>query len=246
MSRWFEENEDPFYKVGYVRLIVVRHNPGYNFYGKLENCTQIANVETFAIGFACPEKSKSGYHSPSIGWLADEVHDSCDHKINHLFKNLPNGVYELTAEMWHWSSRSYEGEWDGDSELRASAIREISFDHAMYFECESLQDEMVQLLPNKESKQQYHSETDVHHYMPKKQILRNQANALTTLIQSVYSQRTNYNDVKEEDFEDLIFALMLQLDSGNNEELRTLAHDINDKVKNCIKSHHSLMDPDYA
>jgi hypothetical protein len=238
---WYGSDEDPFSHIGYARVIVIRHNPSYNYRGQLDNCTIIAHVEAFALGFACPEIKKSRYgHGPSIGYIKDEVREGCEHKINHLFKNKPNGVYELIGEVWAWSSQSYEGEWDGDSELRKSSIREISFDHAMYFECEPIEDELVQLKVDSNRKT-YNSDMDISPYMTKQQILCNQANALSSLIEGSYRSPTNWKDSTVQELETVMFTLMLEIDSKNREELTKLSQDIEDKVKYCLDQHEKLM-----
>lgn len=246
MSRWYGEDSDPFAKVGYARVIVVRHNPEYNYKGQLDNCTVIANVETFSVGFLCPDLSKSRYGSgPCIGFLDEEVREGCEHIINHLFKDKTNGIYELIGDVYHWSSQSYEGEWDGESELRNTAIKEISFDHAMYFKCSPIQDEMVQLKVDSK-REVYNDDMDIHYYMPHQQILRNQANALSSIIEGSYSSRTNWKDSTIAELETVMFALMLEIDSRNREELTKLSQDIEDKVQYCLKQRQKLMDPDYA
>lgn len=248
MSRWFGENEDPFTKVGYARCIVVRHNPSYNHRGKLDNCTQIMAVSTFAIGFEAPPIDKSRYGSGPAFWLDEAVSDDCAHSINHLFKDKPNGLYELTGEIMHWSSQSYEGEWDGESELRNTKMQQISFDHAMAFnkENEGLFDEMVRLFTESNRRGTHYQEgTDIHPYMTHQQILVNQANALARLVNGTYHNRENYKDCKIEDLESNIFMLMLQVDS-EKQNLQPKALEIDIAVKECIQNHNKWMNPDYA
>lgn len=242
MSYWYSPDEDPFTQVGYVRLIVIRHNPGYNYRGQRDNCTQVMNIQAFQIGFVSPEINKSRYNSgPSLGWMDEEIGSSCEHKINHLFKNLPNGVYELIGDMYHWSSQSYEGEWDGDSELRNTKIQAISFDHAMHFGCEEMYNEMRALIPHSENRGNYYSnETDVHPFMTKQQILVNQANALN-ICMSGYGNRTNYKDMKVEDLENCIHMLMLQIDS-EHQKMQPKSLEIDEMIKSCLDSHRDLMD----
>lgn len=242
---WYKSDEDPFNKVGHARLIVVRHNAEYNWQGKLDNCTHIVHTETFALGFACSEKSKTKYESnpPSLNWLNEEIDSSCNNKINHLFKALPNGIYELIGEVYNWNSRSYEGEWDGDSEIRDVKIREISFNHAMYFgkEGEGLCEELIRLVPNKnEYDIPYHSETDIHAYMTKQQILINQANTLTRIISDSY-RVTDYGGLTIENLENIIHMLMVQIDSEKQSSY-PLALEIDEKVLRCLKQHSSLME----
>ena len=247
MSRWYEE--DPFSKVGYARVIVARHNPSYNMHGQLDNCTQIMHVETFAIGLVCVAKAKSRWKSgPVLSWIDDEVRETCEHKINHLLKNKPNGIYELTGDVYHWSSRSYEGEWDGDSELREVNIQEIAFDHAMYFDRESspFYDEMRALLPHSENRGNYYNEmTDIHPYMERQQILRNQANALNFIIEANGRHSSIFTDSSVEELENCIHMLMLQIDS-EQQSMQPKSLEIDQMVKEVIKQHNTLMDPDYA
>ena len=254
MSQWFQDS-DPFTKVGHVRLIVVKHNPHiYGYRGIKDNCTQILNVEAFTLGFACVDISESRYGTgPTIGWLQEEITDSTDHKVNHLFKNLSNGLYELIGEAWHWSSTSYEGEWDGDTELRNTNIREISFNHAMRFmsdnTTDSIYEDMSELLPRKTDNPtlypKYNEETCIHPYMTKHQILVNQANALTRIIESNSYSSISYRDSKIEDLENCIHMLMLQIDSEQQAKA-PLSLEIDQMVQACLKSHQSLMDLDYV
>lgn len=247
MSYWYGD-EDPFSKVGIVRVVVVRHNNDYGFNGKKDNCTQIMSIEAFEYGFLCLEKKKARYGCGPSRWLEDSVRDDANHKINHLFKNLPNGIYELTGEAWHWSSRSYEGEWDGDTELRDTNIQEISFDHAVALNNELWQDEMQDLLPRPENRDWYYSnETDIHPYMTLQQILCNQANALTKIIHNdnYYGfNRTCYKDSTVEELENCIHMLMLQIDS-EKQKMQPKALEIDEKVQSVIKQHKSLMDPEF-
>ncbi len=240
--RWYGSDEDPFSKVGYTRLIVVRHNASYNFRGQLDNCTQIISVQSFPIGFVCPEIAKSRYGSgPAPGWIEEEIHNSCEHQVNHLFKSYPNGIYELVGDVYHWSSTSYEGEWDGETEIRDSAIRQVSFDHAMYLDCENMYDEMSNLIPHSENREKYYqSETDIHPYMTKHKILVNHANALNILI-SGYGDRTNFKDSKIPDLENCIHMLMMQIDS-EKQTMQPKALEIDEKVRDCLKSHSALME----
>jgi hypothetical protein len=242
MSSWYGSDEDPFTKVGYARVIVIRHNPSYNFHGQKDNCTIIMHVESFATGFACNDISKSRYGSgPSISWLDDEVRDSCEHKINHLFKNKPNGIYELIGDIYHWSSQSYEGEWDGESEIRETGIQQISFDHAMYFECESMYEEMRALLAHSENRGDYYNDnTDIHPYMTKHQILVNHANALTRIIDG-YGNRPCFKDSKIEDIENCIHMLMLQIDS-EKQNMQPKALEIDKMAQEVLKAHAAMME----
>ena len=243
---WFKEN-DPFTKVGLARLIVVRHKHEYGFSGEKKNCIQIMHTETFEYGFLCKDISESRYGSGPHRWLDEELHNS-EHKINHLFKDSSIGIYELTGEIYHWSSQSYEGEWDGDSELRNSSIREISFDHAVQVCNDNWMDDMVALLPRGQNHEgNYNESTDIHHYMTYQQILRHQANALSRIIEGDNYYGYNkpcYRDSTSSQLETLIHMLMLQIDSDKqNMQPKALAIDV--MVQDVIKQHRILMDPEY-
>lgn len=247
MSRWYIDGEDPFSKVGFARVVVVKHKPQHNWRGEeRENCTQIMHVEAFQLGFLSPEIKKSKYGTGPSPWITDAVRDDSEHKINHIFKTLPEGIYELIGEVWHWSSVSYEGEWNGDTELRETKIQEISFDHAVALGNERWFDEMRALLPHREYVDQYYmNDYDIHPYMTIKQILRNQANALTSIINmNTYNYRTNYSDSSIEELESCIHMMMLQIDSEKH-----LAHadaiKIDMIVQETIRDHRTLMDPEF-
>lgn len=242
--RWYHPDEDPFIMVGFARLIVVRHNQEHNYRGRKDNCTHIINVETYQNSFICPEITKNKYYEgqgPSLDWMKEEIGDNCAHKVNHLFKSLPNGIYELVGDMYHWSSRSYEGEWDGDSELRNTKIQAINFSHAMLFECEVIYDDLQALLPHSESRKRYYSHaTDIHPYMTKQQILVNQANSLSIILDG-YSNKPSYNDMKIEDLENCIFMLMLRIDS-EKQIMQPKSLKIDEMVKSCLESNRRFMD----
>lgn len=246
MSRWYAENEDPFSKVGYARVIVVKHNPQYGYRGKMDNCTHIVSTETFDMGFMAPEIGKHRYGSggPAF-WLDDSIVEDCAHMINHLFKDKKNGIYEMVGEIYHWSSTSYDGEWDGDTELRETKMREISFEHAMAFhdDNEGLYDDMTQLFLDSEKRGTRFLDTDIHYYMPKQEILARQAAALDRLATGTYSSLSKYKDSKVEDLENNIFMLMLQIDS-ERQDRQPKALEIDRAVKEVINKHECYMIPD--
>ncbi len=247
-ENWFEDH-DPFSMLGYVRVIVVRHKPGYNYRGELDNCTYIASVDGFYLGFLCNPIEKKYNRNSVLPTYREDV-ENCEHKINHIFKSKPIGIYELTGEMWAWSSQSYEGEWDGDTEIRNHKIQEICFNDAIA-QCdigEGLYDELARLKPSNsknEYEQRYQDRVDVHAYMSKKQIYENHANALSGLIEGAYAGRTNFNDSSVEELEACIHMMMLQIDSEKHlEKHRELALQMDQKVKNVLMDHNNLMDPD--
>lgn len=239
-ERWFEE--DPFKMIGHVRIIVVRHNPYYNYKGEKDNCTFIHSVDGLYLGFACHPKDKKYNDYGPIFTYTDDV-DQCSHKINHLFKNKPNGIYEMVGEMWCWSSKSWEGEWDGDSEIRNHQIQEIKFDSAMAFGevGEGLHDGLITLKPidNSQFNLKYDCDTHISPYMSKQQIYRNHANVLSKLIDNYgIHGRTNFNDSTVEELEACIHMLMLQIDSESRyENIRAAVLEIDKAVKDCLDSH---------
>lgn len=245
MGKWYSEHEDPFTLSGNVRLIVARHNPHRNFRGELDNVTHILHVDTFRTGFMCPEKAKFNNQSPYMGLLEEEV-EGCEHQINHLFKNLPNGIYELVGQIYNWSSQNFEGEWDGDSEIRNSNIREISFDHAMYFHCEPIYDELVKFVPMKEPGIPFSNRYDIHPYMTRTQILTNQLNSLNRIVNRYnYGFITDYDNMSEVDLENTIHMLMLQIDSEkDHEESRVLALEIDKKTQQVLATNRDMMGVD--
>lgn len=244
---WFEDH-DPFSMLGYVRIIVVRHNPQRNWRGELENCIYIAAVDGFYLGFQCNPIERTHRLQSVLPTYKDDV-ENCEHKINHLFKNKKNGIYELTGEMWAWSSQSYEGDWNGDTEVRNHKIQEISFNDAIA-QCdigEGLYEELVRLLPrnpDKEFDELFHNNIDIHTHMTKKQIYVNHANVLTGFIdKGHYGNRPNYNDSTVEELEACIHMMMLQIDSEKHlEQWRQMALDIDRKVKNVLMDHFDLME----
>lgn len=244
MSSWYGD-KDPFSKVGYFRLVVVRHNPSWGLTGERDNCTHISGVTTFELGLVSPRKGKNGSHD--YNWLNEEITSSCEHQINHVMKDFNNGLYEIVGELYNWSSTSYEGEWEGDSEIRNYRIQQIDFDSALIHQngsdlitCE-IQD-LLMLDPLKQD-ENYRSDYCIHHYMDKKEIMEAHANALTAIINSdpYYYKRTKYDDVKIEEFPALIDILMLQIDSEKPLEITMQAVQIEQIVKKCLHSHEYMM-----
>lgn len=241
---WYKKGEDPFTKVGLCRLIVVRHEAEYRHSGRTENCTHIVFTQTFDLSFSCPDikdKHKSG---PCPSWLDDEV-DSCSRKINHLFVPLANGIYELTGEIYTWCVRGYEGDWDGDTELRDVKIREVCFNHAISL-CDSdegLYEELSQLFPRNDlGYKNYHESYDIHPYQTKQQILVNHANALSYLITDNYgAYSTSYKDSSIEDLENNIYMLQMQIETERKDK-NDQALEIDGKVSYCLRRHRIMME----
>lgn len=245
-NRWFLD-EDPFKMIGHVRLIIVRHNPSHNMAGQLDNCTFIHSVDGLYLGFACHPKDKKYNDYAPIFSYKDDV-QMCEHKINHLFKSKPNGVYEMVGEMWTWSSQSFEGEFDGDAEIRNHQIQEIKFDHAMCFGeiGEGLYDTLQRLKPKDphDYREKYNQNLDISPFMSKIQMHRTCANVLSLLIEGTYHNRTNFNDSTVEELDACIHMMKLQIDSEPRyEKIRDLMFDIDKKFKDCLDEHNNLMEP---
>ena len=242
---WFGD-VDPFRKVGQFRLIVVKTNKtSYNYQGQQDNCTHIVHLDIFQLGFASPAKKPFSNSTPSLGWLEEEFNVNCEHQVNHLMHLKDNGIYEMIGDMYHWSSQSYEGEWDGDSEIRDTSIREITFDNAMYFGKgrDGLEDALVHLYPKHKANEisTYSDTYDIHPYMEKTQILRNQANVLNYLIHDNYAHRTSFRDMKVIDLENTIHMMMMEIDSSNNTVNIAHSLDIDQKTQDVLKEHENLM-----
>lgn len=242
---WFADH-DPFSMLGHVRIIVVRHTPEFNFRGELDNCTYIAATDGLYLGFACNPIDKKYNLNYVLPTYADDV-ENCAHKINHIFKSKPNGIYELVGEMWAWSSQSYEGEWDGDTEVRNYKIQQVRFKDAIAH-CEigeGLYNELVRLRidkKNEEWEQVYSDSTDIHPYMPKKTIMAHHANALSQIIEGTYHNRTNFEDSSIEELEACIHMMMLQIDSEKRlETYREWALAVDHKVKDVLNAHEHQM-----
>ncbi len=243
---------DPFSKLGQVRVIVVKRNPETNWRGELDNCIDIVAVDGFYDGFMCSPINKDYSRKSVLPTYREDV-ETCEHKINHIFKTMKNGLYELVGEMWAWSSQSYEGDWDGDTEVRNFKIQEISFDDAIHF-CEEdagLYDGLVKLKISKKNEEgrlarEYNYRFDIHYYMTKQQILRNQANALSHIVErhNYYGSRANFDTSKAEELEACIHLMMLELDSETkkfSDEDRELAKEIDKEVFSCMEAHDHLM-----
>lgn len=263
MGRWHGDNEDPFVKAGYVRAIIVRYNPEYRRHifreaskDDLASCVDIVHVQSHIIGFLSPD-IKDIYCNDRIAhsWVSDEFHE-CKHQLDHLFKDKSNGIYEIICDLYNWNSRSYEGEWDGESEIRNLQIKEISYAHGMYFGeyREGLSAEIIQLRQfcntnTNYAINSYHSYTDIHYYMPKRDILVNHINALTILYSGSYDRcyetSRSLKDSSIEDLENTIFMLMLQIDS-EKQHLKDLSVSMEEAVQYVLKQHDQLMNPEFA
>lgn len=247
MSRWYGD-EDPFTKVGCARVIVARINPTYSYRGELDNCTHIIGSQTFPYGFLLKEfnKSRWGEYDISPNWLKTEVEETCEHQINHIMSSLPKGIYELICDIYHWSSRSYEGEWDGDSEIRNHRVRRVNFDSVADLEiCEDQLSGDVGFLHMKDEDDNkslhfFNSDVVVHPYMEKRDILVRQLQYLNNIISN--SNRLIFNDKETiQDLENMVYMFMMQIDSERTDKAKKEALHVDEVVKNCLQQHEKYM-----
>lgn len=242
MSSWYGTDEDPFEKVGYARIMLIRKAHEYGYQGQLKNCIDIVNVEHFQLGFITPQNKAADL---PVRWMHDAIND-IHHKINHLFIKRPIGCYELTGEVYNWSSRNYEGEWDGDTEIRNANIQEIHF-HAITSSDKDgvLAEDRYNL--SEHSNDRWIWGSYVHYQMERLDILRVHANVLSSIASRRYSDIREFSSIKDEkQLEDLIHMLMLQIDSDpvfvGNEKVHARVAEIDKKVVETISRHSRLME----
>lgn len=244
---WYPKDHDPFDKIGFCRIIVLKHeNMGRTWRG--DNLTTLLRVDAMTFNFI--SEGKSDTCNPCLRWLEEDIAESCDHKINHIFSKMNNGLYEMIGDVYHWSSRSWEGEWDGDTEIRDYKIQEISFNTAARLMDDEYRDDRLDLIYinlyyGKDS--HYYSTTShISPYMTRKQILVNHAVCLENLINRGRSGNSTYqyDMMKEKQIEDTIHMLMLEADMSTSDEIKIKAQQIDTIVNNTLKLHNDRMVPE--
>jgi len=240
-GRWFGD-DDPYQVIGKVRLIILKHNDFNQSFGDGKSSVTKIHSSAFEYSFLCPDIQPSNWRSgPVRDWIRSNIKENViDSQLEHITKNLTNGFYELIGDMWLWSSKSYEGEYDNHYELRDFKTRAICFDHAVDFDDDDVIAE--ETVPTHDAKININYAYAVHWSMPVERILRNYANILGRMISSHYSTgQSGLQDMTVDQLKDYIHMLRLQIDSSSNEERTSKLAQMENDMDHVLRMHDEIM-----
>lgn len=243
-KHWDDEfmDEDPYTKVGPIRVIAIKHNKSEDTWDK--RTTTIVNSEIFVLGFAAP---KSDSHCSATSWYKEEWDSHDRGVIECILQDKENGIYEIVGDLYHYGYESgYEyREWNSEMDIRDEKIQKITYNQAYYFNEDFFQEEEINLTKLLDKEFRYLDwNTDISPYMDKLQILKHFANALAGITpgerSSMFGTRPSFDKSTIEELENFIFITMLQIDSESeknqeNNFIGLLALKMDEEVKRTIE-----------
>lgn len=242
---WHEQ--DPFDKVGLIRIVAFKHNNVLiNWFQK--STVTIVHSNIFQFGFTTRKDDQ----------LAEDFGCSDDHIVHDLLKDLPNGPYEIVGELYHFGyTHGYESpEYDFEIQVRDEKIKAISYDDATTWPSEDNEVlskheiRLTELNPNVSGLVDW--SCVISKYMNPLEIARSHAATLVNIIGRIEYRMagtrsfTNVKSMNADELEMFIHMCMLEIDSNSEKNkdfqaLNDLALMVDAKVKEILSLNQELM-----